>query len=613
MPDKAIEKSSPNEADLSVSSSADLLSALPAVNPFEDTFLAIDFASVDVFTLEDIPFFMGGGRRAVLDELMHLCQFSNNIVAVLGEAGVGKTALAYQSIAEFSDTAQCCSIQSTVTMTAEEMLLTLAKQLGVFVAEDASLVEMLLAVSEAQSPKSYPRIIIIVDDAHHLNNAVFVSLIALLQKQSDSLFHVLFLGDSSLLLRLDEMDKGEILVYDIPLLPFTKDELEEYLSFKLSAVGYEGAEVFDSAVVQSIWRDTHGIPASVNSVAHNLLLSYSLEEDDVNKLGLPLGYMAIVVVLLAALILAIFYVDDEAIVEPSDVDSSLDTVVEGDEITVSDRLDVDVSNALEPESALQSSNTIDESIESIQAVENTDSIGGGVVSSSVGSVIGEVDPLITNNESYEDNTVPELEVDAAKPTVALEPLSLLSTEPISGDAIEAEASTEDSGSSADQVLEIQSPPVQPSFTEASSSNALSGSVSSSTVSSNTTSSNITLSNNVPSSSIAASAVSGESPLTQDEEAVMFWPSDGHTLQVVAAANKASVEAFVARQSNRNLLRIIRFTRNNSPWYVVLVGVYGSSDEARLAVKNLPEAQISTNPWSRKISEIQGEIETFRRK
>lgn len=251
-------------------------------------------------------FFMGGDRRSVLDEVVHLCQFSNNIVAVLGEAGVGKTMLVNQAVEELSSTAHCCVIQASVMTTPESLLRELAEKLGVFFPETETAERMIELLAQYRPTSSIQRVVVLVDDAHHLNDASIVALINILQSQMSYVLHLLLVGDSSLLLRLDQLETGNILTYDIPLCPLTLDELNDYLSFKLAEVGYQGVELFDSQVVESLWRETRGIPASINRAASRLLMDHS--EDELQRpLGLPMFHMIVVVFLLAALIMAVFY------------------------------------------------------------------------------------------------------------------------------------------------------------------------------------------------------------------------------------------------------------------------------------------------------------------
>ena len=102
MSELAVEKVSLNKGDVTHSFSDYDFSD----DPFADNFTIEAINSIALSHSEPIPFFMGGDRRSVLDEVVHLCQFSQHLVAVLGEAGVGKTAFAYQAIVELHETAQ---------------------------------------------------------------------------------------------------------------------------------------------------------------------------------------------------------------------------------------------------------------------------------------------------------------------------------------------------------------------------------------------------------------------------------------------------------------------------------------------------------------------------
>ncbi|MFT5117244.1 MAG: DamX protein [Kiritimatiellia bacterium] len=553
----AVEQVSSNDTKLSESSDDSLSNYGLRVNPFDDTFKQIDVSTINpsmIDRAEPIPFFMGGDRRAVLDELMHLCQFSHNLVAVLGEAGVGKTALVYQAIIELSDSAQCCILRSSIMVSVDDILHQLSQQLGVFVSEETSTDEMMAGIDQYQPSGAHQRVVVVVDDAHHLSADVLAAFVQLLQRQSSSYLHVLLVGDSSLLLRLDALDKGEILAYDIPLCPFSVDELEHYLSFKLSAVGYQGAELFSYDTVQRMWRDTHGIPASVNQLARNLLISQSMSDGDDSRLGLPLGYMAIVVVLLAALIMAVFYVGDEV---PSPADDVADALVGGNVVS----LVVAESVAAKPSAVdLLVEEKVPVKAEAkaeVIAVTNEKPQRPSLVSAPESALDAEP------NKSF----IPAIKIEK-KPKLALE-----KTEPIALQAVK---------------LKPKTPALQ--VVVASPSNSLPVVI-----------------------AAAPTAVVSTTPLTNDEQAVMFWPEEAYTLQVMAAGQLPGLEQFVAGQANRNLLRIVAYRRNNAPWYVVLVGVYDSTDKARLAIRSLPKPQFNAKPWPRKISDVQRSITIFRRK
>jgi septal ring-binding cell division protein DamX len=299
-----------------------------------------------------------------------------------------------------------------------------------------------------------------------------------------------------------------------------------------------------------MWRDTHGIPASVNQLANNLLVSQSMSDGDDSRLGLPLGYMAIVVVLLAALIMAIFYVGDEV---PSPADDVADTLVSANVASLA----VEKHISAKPfEVDLMAEEKIPVEVKAeIMAVTKDESQAPSLVLAAEQTLMA--GPNKSAIAKIKAEIKPELKVEGA------EPLVLPSVK------IKPKAPTVETL--------IPSPP------------------------------------SAPLAVVKAAPATSTVPLTSDAQAVMFWPEEAYTLQVMAAGQLPGLEQFVAGQVNRNLLRIVAYRRNNAPWYVVLVGVYDSTDKARLAIRSLPKPQFNAKPWPRKISDVQRSITIFRRK
>ena len=62
---------------------------------------------------------------------------------------------------------------------------------------------------------------------------------------------------------------------------------------------------------------------------------------------------------------------------------------------------------------------------------------------------------------------------------------------------------------------------------------------------------------------------------------------------------------MAKQANKNDLRLVALNRNNKPWYVVVVGIYDNGSIARQSIQSLPQPQVNAGPWPRKISDLKG--------
>ena len=522
-----------------------------AVDPFADKAISADD--------ELSRFFMGGDRRSVLDEVSHLCQFSNNLVAVLGEAGVGKTALVQQLLIELNDTAQCCLIQSSVMAGVDDVLKQLSAYLGVYTEPEMNSDHLLQSIAQYQPSGIQQRVVVVVDDAHHLGDQVLSSLIQLLQQQSSYYIHVLLVGDSSLLLRLDQLDKGDILTYDIPLCPFKEDELGEYLNFKLAVVGYEGTELFDQDTIYTIWNDTRGIPASANRSARQLLINHSLTEEDSRSLGLPIWHMAFVVVLLASLLMAVFYSGE------GDVGDQAPPVVSS-ELAIPERLPEEVIN-----------NTLEPAAADVSVVDPAE-IKSSTINSASSS---DVSPVAAVNDQESTSKITDTSSDKNRQVAAVKVSESVGNVVGSPSPASAPSSQSEPKNTATPSSPAQTP------TAVSSTNA---------------SQPPTL----------RSSTGKKRALTQDEEAVLFWPVESYTLQIMAAGQRSGIASFVQAQSNRSSLRIIEVERKGAPWYVVLTGVYSTREEARSAIATLPPSQSSAKPWPRKISEIQQEVTSFRR-
>ncbi len=100
-------------------------------------------------------------------------------------------------------------------------------------------------------------------------------------------------------------------------------------------------------------------------------------------------------------------------------------------------------------------------------------------------------------------------------------------------------------------------------------------------------------------------------LPEDEQILLSWRSDDYTLQLLGAHSEQSVRDYMNRQPNSAQLLRYQSQRQGKPWYVVVVGRYQSSAEARRAVAQLPESQQKAGPWPRPLEEIQEEIKKQR--
>jgi predicted ATP-dependent serine protease len=86
----------------------------------------------DVFADEiETDFFATSNIQSQLDEVVHLCQFGGNVVSLLGDKGIGKSAFLAEVRRELAETCYCCMIESALMKSAGDVFRLIIAQLEV--------------------------------------------------------------------------------------------------------------------------------------------------------------------------------------------------------------------------------------------------------------------------------------------------------------------------------------------------------------------------------------------------------------------------------------------------------------------------------------------------
>ncbi|MEO0442136.1 MAG: AAA family ATPase [Pseudomonadota bacterium] len=537
-------------------------------------------------------FFSGGERRAQLEEVIHLCQFGNQVVAVLGEQGVGKTAFLSEARNQLLETAFCCFIKGSATISAGDIFTQIINQLELPISPSPNVGEMIATLRHVMAEGNLNRVALIIDDAHHLNDSILSALVSLLQGNQDNHLHILVSGDFALVERFDQFEMVDVLVYDVNLKPFNFAETIQYLNFKLSASGYQGIDDLPKDKIQALWSESGGYPGAINQQAQTLLFEEDMGdiEEEVEMPGLPLFHMSAVVVLLAAFIMALFYIGDD----DAEVGLAAPNII------------VEQTPAIEAAQAVKS-------IESTADVAaKSDSAGiqaeqAATVEPAISTPTAEA-PMPVNNTAtaLAESTVPapaiasqavasnaELPLDkSVQPAPALEQTPVEAfKEPVSTNLDsneELKQSLTQQLEKEAQALAVNSRAQQPQSTRDQSTR-----------------------DQASASEEPTAPEKSQPAYTLDEQQVLAWPDASYTLQVIGAKQEAGLRKFVAGQPNRDSLRLVAVNRNGQPWYIVVTGNYETSQLARKSIQNLPQAQVNGGPWPRKITSIKQEIKAFR--
>jgi DamX protein len=223
----------------------------------------------------EFPFFGGGQRRLLLEHLLEQTQSSSSLLAVLGPTGVGKTRMAHALVQAFSGEQNVCHVKAQPGYRAEQILGDISRSFGITGAALHSEGQILVGLRSfiQSSDDSDGLILLVVDDAHHLDEQTLGALLSLLQGQGGARrLHMVFFALPELVDHLDRFGMHDVPVYDLYLEPLSLTEATDYLNFRLEMADYLGPELFNEARVDPWWRQSAGDLTRLHDCAHQWLM-----------------------------------------------------------------------------------------------------------------------------------------------------------------------------------------------------------------------------------------------------------------------------------------------------------------------------------------------------
>lgn len=530
--------------DSSGSSAATKMPNLPSSMP---DYLAHFGLRSDPFAVAD--FYQGAGRQSLLENLHHQVLFGAGLLVVGAAEGVGKTRLCAQLQKSFDDIpANVCSLSLQEGVTLQSFVAELALMLGV---SSLASVPLGQALSELRRHLQARRedgslSVLLIDDAHHLDDQSLATLVGLLQGQAEldrSVCVVLF-AEPNFLGRLAVTDIGDLLLHDILLEAFDLNDLRAYLQWRFQQVG-DDAFPYKNSDLEGWLLECAGNLTHIHQRAQRWMLeSVSVADavgvaDDVPPLAqadpqstlkqLPLLHIGAIVLLSSVLLSAYMLRGDTQ-----------------DQLAVANAGDGTKLEFNEPELA-----SIDEGIDALPM---------------------ELELVATEKVAVKEVLLPEPAADLNRSA------EVASKEP-KGIAVEPPAPS---------IAEKE--PVEVSVVEKMVEPAVEQVVE-------------------PRAQLKAEPEAEKALviLTVDEEKLLALKNQQYLLQIMAASSRTSVEKFVSQQPNRKNLYVFSSKRQGADWFVVVAGPYESIGVARAAVTRLPSGQREAGPWPRSVADVQSKI------
>lgn len=231
------------------------------------------------FTLTPNPsfFFPGAKRGATLDALHYALLHGEGIIKLTAPVGCGKTMLSRMLLSRLPAQLECVYIANP-SLSPTQLLQTIALDLGLTLDLPAGLCIKALQQALITRYAAGKRVVVVIDEAHAMpvESLEEIRLLSNLETETHKLLQIVLFGQPELDLLLDSaslLPLRERIAHQFTLMPLTRDEVRDFIQFRLRVAGYHGAPVFSSLALLYLSLAANGLSRRVNLLADKALLA----------------------------------------------------------------------------------------------------------------------------------------------------------------------------------------------------------------------------------------------------------------------------------------------------------------------------------------------------
>jgi len=223
-------------------------------------------------TIEHDMFYTESSRAQKLDILLHLSQYSHDILLVIGPEGSGKTTLLNQFSHKAEKTWKICQVDAHPLIDEEQLILRISHGFNLQVEHfDIDHAEQDLVNQLQTLLEKHDCVIIVVDNAQILSKNVLALLCRLAtvkNEQNDISVRLILFSQSAIRPTISQLDIT-YRIFDLP--PFDELATKELIHHRMTIAGAKDEAVFSDHNINKIHKLSNGIPSNILDLGHKIL------------------------------------------------------------------------------------------------------------------------------------------------------------------------------------------------------------------------------------------------------------------------------------------------------------------------------------------------------
>ncbi len=223
-------------------------------------------------------FYEGGERGAVLEALAWAVENGEGIVKVVGEVGSGKTVLCRMLAQRLPEEVDVVYLVNP-GLGPDDVIPAVAFELGLDIRAEERLAQQHRLHEELVERHARGRqVVVFIEEAQNMPIATLESLRLLSNLETDDakLLQIVLFGQPELDRNLDANEIRQLrerITHAFDLRPLARQDVGQYLNFRLRAAGYRGPDLFGPRIARALNRHARGLIRRLNVLADKCLLA----------------------------------------------------------------------------------------------------------------------------------------------------------------------------------------------------------------------------------------------------------------------------------------------------------------------------------------------------